>query len=246
MPKSTLENWAREFEKWVPGFSVVMLQGSKEERQAIINERILPQSFEVLLTSYEICLREKSALKKLSWEYIVIDEAHRIKNVDSMLSQIVRIFDSRGRLLITGTPLQNNLQELWALLNFLLPDVFSSVEDFNAWFEKQAPADEEGLTVQQKEQASNNVVKQLHAVLRPFLLRRVKADVEKSLLPKKEINVYVGMTELQRKWYKMLLEKDIDAVNGMTGKKEGKTRLLNIVMQLRVRLSTAFAQERLI
>lgn len=94
------------------------------------------------------------------------------------------------------------------------------------------------------------MVKQLHKVLRPFLLRRVKADVEHSLLPKKEINLYVGMTEMQRKWYKMLLEKDIDAVNGtfasqaliaeptlmragVTGKKEGKTRLLNIVMQLR-------------
>ena len=91
------------------------------------------------------------------------------------------------------------------------------------------------------------VVKQLHKVIRPFLLRRVKADVEHSLLPKKEINLYVGMTEMQRKWYRMLLEKDIDAVNGMllnsiirkssllgaTGKKEGKTRLLNIVMQLR-------------
>ena len=73
-----------------------------------------------------MCLREKSTLKKFSWEYIIIDEAHRIKNVDSLLSQIIRTFVSRGRLLITGTPLQNNLQELWALLNFILPDVFSS------------------------------------------------------------------------------------------------------------------------
>lgn len=89
-------------------------------------------------------------------------------------------------------------------------------------------------SVAEKEAASNSVVKQLHAVLRPFLLRRVKADVEKSLLPKKEINVYVGMTALQRKWYKMILEKDIDAVNGAGGRKEGKTRLQNIVMQLRV------------
>lgn len=74
-----------------------------------------------MVTSYEMCLREKTTFKKFSWEYIVIDEAHRIKNVDSLLSQIVRSFNSRGRLLITGTPLQNNLQELWALLNFILP-----------------------------------------------------------------------------------------------------------------------------
>lgn len=169
-----------------------------------------------------------------------------------MLSQIVRIFDSRGRLLITGTPLQNNLHELWALLNFLLPDVFSDVSDFDAWFEKQGDTSDSAVKADAVEatagssadapaeakaddEASNKVVKQLHAVLRPFLLRRVKMDVEKSLLPKKEVNVYVGMTELQRKWYKMILEKDIDAVNGASGKKEGKTRLQNIVMQLRVR-----------
>lgn len=238
VPKSTLDNWAREFERWVPGFDVVLLKGGKEERAEVVQRKILPQTFDVIITSYELCLREKSALKKVAWEYIIIDEAHRIKNVDSMLSQIVRVFDSRARLLITGTPLQNNLHELWALLNFLLPDVFSDVADFDAWFDRQAPAlgpdgEVAETSVAEKEAASNSVVKQLHAVLRPFLLRRVKADVEKSLLPKKEINVYVGMTALQRKWYKMILEKDIDAVNGAGGRKEGKTRLQNIVMQLR-------------
>ncbi len=221
VPKSTLDNWRREFAHWVPGFDVIVLQGTKEERAALIEARLMPQKFDVLITTYEMCLREKHALKKLSWEYIVIDEAHRIKNVDSMLSQIVRAFTSRSRLLITGTPLQNNLMELWALLNFLLPDVFSNAEDFDAWFKDKGEDDQD------------QVVKQLHKVLRPFLLRRVKADVEKSLLPKKEINVFVGLTEMQRKWYKALLEKDIDAVNGVGSKKEGKTRLLNIVMQLR-------------
>lgn len=220
VPKSTLDNWAREVAKWVPGFRTVVLQGTKEERAAMIDAEILPQNFDVLITSYEMCLREKSIFKKFSWEYIIIDEAHRIKNVDSLLSQIVRAFTSRGRLLITGTPLQNNLQELWALLNFILPDVFSSAEDFDDWFKGKGGE-------------SDSVVQQLHKVLRPFLLRRVKADVEHSLLPKKEVNVYVGMSDMQRKWYKSLLEKDIDAVNGATGKKEGKTRLLNIVMQLR-------------
>lgn len=92
----------------------------------LVNGRIIKQDFDVLITSYEVCMREKSVLKKFSWEYIIIDEAHRIKNVDSLLSQIIRTFVSRGRLLITGTPLQNNLHELWALLNFILPDVFSS------------------------------------------------------------------------------------------------------------------------
>ncbi|TIC25097.1 hypothetical protein E3Q10_03853 [Wallemia mellicola] len=224
VPKSTLDNWAREFTKWCPDFKVVVLQGNKEEREKIVKESILPGDFDVLIASYEICLREKSAIKRLSWEYIIIDEAHRIKNANSLLSQIVRIFNSRNRLLITGTPLQNNLQELWALLNFLLPDVFSSAEDFDDWFTNNRDGKEN----------SDEVVKQLHKVLRPFLLRRVKADVEKSLLPKKEINLYVGLTDMQRKWYKGIIEKDIDLVNGMgSSKKEGKTRLLNIVMQLR-------------
>lgn len=221
VPKSTLDNWRREFEKWVPGFRVVTLQGAKEDRTDLLQSTILTQDFDVLITTYEMCLREKSSLKKMSWEYIVIDEAHRIKNVDSMLSQIVRAFSSRNRLLITGTPLQNNLMELWALLNFLLPDVFSSAEDFESWFKDKG------------EESQDQVVQQLHKVLRPFLLRRVKADVEKSLLPKKEVNIFVGLTDMQRKWYKSILEKDIDAVNGGGGKREGKTRLLNIVMQLR-------------
>ncbi|KAN0064789.1 chromatin remodeling complex Adenosinetriphosphatase [Thecaphora frezii] len=221
VPKSTLDNWYREFNRWVPGFNVVTMQGSKEERNKVVQDHLLTQDFDVLITTYEMCLREKAALKKLSWEYIVIDEAHRIKNVDSMLSQIVRAFNSRSRLLITGTPLQNNLMELWSLLNFLLPDVFSNSEDFESWFKGKG------------DQNQDQVVQQLHKVLRPFLLRRVKADVEKSLLPKKEINVFVGLTEMQRRWYKSILEKDIDAVNGGGGKKEGKTRLLNIVMQLR-------------
>lgn len=129
------------------------------------------------MTSYEICLREKNAFKKLSFEYIVIDEAHRIKNMDSLLSQIVRAFSSRGRLLITGTPLQNNLQELFALLNFICPEIFSDYSDLDSFLHK---GDAEGLS---EADASARVVAALHKILRPFLLRRVKSDVEKNLLP---------------------------------------------------------------
>ncbi|KAF8421723.1 SNF2 family N-terminal domain-containing protein [Boletus edulis BED1] len=134
---------------------------------------------------------------------------------------------SRGHLLITGTPLQNNLKELFALLNFICPEIFSDYADLDAFLHKDdAGADGE-------EEKSKKVVEALHKILRSFLLRRVKSDVEKVLLPKKEINIYVGLTEMQRKWYRSVLEKDIDRVNGLTGKKEGKTRLMNIVMQLR-------------
>ena len=220
VPKSTLDNWKREFGKWIPEINVLVLQGAKDERATLINERLVDEKFDVCITSYEMILREKSHLKKFAWEYIIIDEAHRIKNEESSLAQIIRLFNSRNRLLITGTPLQNNLHELWALLNFLLPDVFGDSEAFDQWFSSQ-------------DEDSDTVVQQLHKVLRPFLLRRVKSDVEKSLLPKKEMNLYIGMSDMQVKWYKKILEKDIDAVNGAGGKKESKTRLLNIVMQLR-------------
>ena len=189
---------------------------------------------------------EKSVLKKFSFEYIVIDEAHRIKNVDSILSLIVRSFSSRGRLLITGTPLQNNLKELFALLNFICPEIFIDYKDLETFLHK------DDTSTDLDEEKSKKVVEALHKILRPFLLRRVKSDVEKNLLPstlssimtsllsvlmtasvEKEINIYVGLTDMQRKWYRSVLEKDIDAVNSLTGKKEGKTRLMNMVMQLR-------------
>ncbi|KAI5961124.1 ISW2 [Candida margitis] len=229
VPKSTLDNWRREFAKWTPDVNVVVLQGDKEQRASIIKDRLYTADFDVLITSFEMVLREKSALKKFRWEYIVVDEAHRIKNEQSSLSQIIRLFYSRNRLLITGTPLQNNLHELWALLNFLLPDVFGDSEQFDETFDQQ----NSDLDEKAKAEEQDKVIQELHQLLSPFLLRRVKSDVEKSLLPKIETNIYTGMTDMQVSWYRNLLEKDIDAVNGVVGKREGKTRLLNIVMQLR-------------
>jgi SWI/SNF-related matrix-associated actin-dependent regulator of chromatin subfamily A member 5 len=125
-------------------------------------------------------------LKKFSFEYIVIDEAHRIKNADSLLAQIVRAFTSRGRLLITGTPLQNNMRELFALLNFICPEVFSDYDDLDSFLHKDVQKEENGETKEMtEEEKSAAVVAALHKILRPFLLRRVKSDVEKSLLPSK-------------------------------------------------------------
>lgn len=177
VPKSTLQNWAREFEKWTPDFNIATLGGSKEDRAETIQKRLIPLDFEVCITTYEICLIEKSALKKMSFAYIIIDEAHRIKNVDSILSQIVRAFTSRGRMLITGTPLQNNMKELFALLNFICPEIFSDYADLESFLHK----DDSGASDDQE--ANKKVVEALHKILRPFLLRRVKSDVEKSLLP---------------------------------------------------------------
>ncbi|SCU77874.1 LADA_0A02652g1_1 [Lachancea dasiensis] len=221
-PKSTLNNWLREINRWTPEVRAFILQGDKEERAKLVSNKLLSCDFDIVVASYEIIIKEKSSFKKIDWQYIVIDEAHRIKNEESLLSQVLREFSSRNRLLITGTPLQNNLHELWALLNFLLPDVFSDSQAFDDWFSSES-SDED----------KEKIVKQLHTVLQPFLLRRLKNEVETSLLPKKELNIYIGMSTMQKKWYKQILEKDLDAVNGASGAKESKTRLLNIMMQLR-------------
>ncbi|XP_055902987.1 chromatin-remodeling complex ATPase chain Iswi isoform X2 [Eupeodes corollae] len=219
VPKSTLQNWVIEFKKWCPSLRAVCLIGDQEARNVFIREVLMPGEWDVCVTSYEMCIREKSVFKKFNWRYMVIDEAHRIKNEKSKLSEILREFKTANRLLITGTPLQNNLHELWALLNFLLPDVFNSSEDFDAWFNTNTFF------------GDNALVERLHAVLKPFLLRRLKSEVEKRLKPKKEIKIFVGLSKMQREWYTKVLMKDIDVVNG-AGKVE-KMRLQNILMQLR-------------
>ncbi|XP_055855745.1 chromatin-remodeling complex ATPase chain Iswi [Episyrphus balteatus] len=219
VPKSTLQNWILEFKKWCPSLRAVCLIGDQEARNTFIREVLMPGEWDVCVTSYEMCIREKSVFKKFNWRYMVIDEAHRIKNEKSKLSEILREFKTANRLLITGTPLQNNLHELWALLNFLLPDVFNSSEDFDAWFNTNTFF------------GDNALVERLHAVLKPFLLRRLKSEVEKRLKPKKEIKIFVGLSKMQREWYTKVLMKDIDVVNG-AGKVE-KMRLQNILMQLR-------------
>lgn len=219
VPKSTLHNWTAEFKRWCPSLRAVCLIGDQQQRSAFVRDVLMPGEWDACITSYEMVLREKAVFKKFNWRYVIIDEAHRIKNEKSKLSEIVREFKSTNRLLLTGTPLQNNLHELWSLLNFLLPDVFDSSEDFDSWFNTNNCLGDLSL------------VERLHAVLRPFLLRRLKSEVEKKLPPKKEVKVYVGLSKMQRDWYTKILMKDIDVVNG-AGKSD-KMRLLNILMQLR-------------
>jgi len=223
VPKSTVPNWNRELKKWNPDMKLIQLNPIKEEREESL-KLISKNKFEVLLTSYEginICM---STLKKIKWEILVIDEAHRIKNENALLSKNVRLLNSKFRLLVTGTPLQNNLHELWALLNFLLPDLFSSSEDFDNWFGGE---DEENkdLSIERQEEKNVELVKKLHKILKPFLLRRTKSEVETTLPPKKEVHIKIGLSEMQKDIYKKLLKKSIDS--------ETKIAYKNIIMQLR-------------
>jgi SWI/SNF-related matrix-associated actin-dependent regulator of chromatin subfamily A member 5 len=123
-----------EFARWAPALKVVKLHGDKAAREDVVKTVLEPgqrdevRDWHVCVTTYEVCNIEKSALQKFCWTYFIVDEAHRLKNESSALSKTVRSFETSNRILITGTPLQNSLHELWALLNFLLPDVFDSAE----------------------------------------------------------------------------------------------------------------------
>ncbi|KAF5738682.1 Chromatin remodeling complex subunit [Tripterygium wilfordii] len=216
-PKSTLGNWMNEIRRFCPLLRAVKFLGNPDERKHIREDLLAAGKFDVCVTSFEMAIKEKTALRRFSWRYIIIDEAHRIKNENSLLSKTMRLYNTNYRLLITGTPLQNNLHELWSLLNFLLPEIFSSAETFDEWFQISGENDQQ------------EVVQQLHKVLRPFLLRRLKSDVEKGLPPKKETILKVGMSQMQKQYYKALLQKDLEVVNAGGERK----RLLNIAMQLR-------------
>ncbi|KAH6832958.1 chromatin-remodeling protein 11 [Perilla frutescens var. hirtella] len=216
-PKSTLGNWMNEIKRFCPLLRAVKFLGNPDERRYVREQLLVAGKFDVCVTSFEMAIKEKSVLRKFSWRYIIIDEAHRIKNENSLLSKTMRLFNTNYRLLITGTPLQNNLHELWSLLNFLLPEIFSSSETFDEWFQISGENDEQ------------EVVQQLHKVLRPFLLRRLKSDVEKGLPPKKETILKVGMSQMQKQYYRALLQKDLEVVNAGGERK----RLLNVAMQLR-------------
>ncbi|OEU07162.1 SNF2_N-domain-containing protein, partial [Fragilariopsis cylindrus CCMP1102] len=178
VPKSTLSNWMNELKRWCPSLRAIRFHGSKEDREYMIMDEYgeliddnsdNPRQWDVCVTTYEMCNTERKTLQKFAWKYLVIDEAHRLKNDASMFSTTVRSFSTANRLLLTGTPLQNNLHELWALLNFLLPDIFSSADQFDEWFNLEID----------DEDSKKNMIAQLHKILRPFMLRRLKVDVAK-------------------------------------------------------------------
>lgn len=208
-PKSTLQNWYNEFRRFCPSVKTIVCTTGD-------NFPNTQSGWEVLITSYECCISKSYALRRFNWQYIVLDEAQRIKNENSKISKFLRKLRSENRLLLTGTPLQNNLHELWALLNYLMPDVFADGDDFDSWFDS-----DECL------RGNQEVVHRLHKILQSFMLRRIKAEVEKSLLPKKEIKLYIGMTPLQREVYKKVLLKDITILNS-----QGQVRPKAIQMTL--------------
>ncbi|XP_062711277.1 ATP-dependent helicase brm [Aedes albopictus] len=234
VPLSTLSNWVLEFEKWAPAVGVVAYKGSPAGRRAVQNQ-MKATKFNVLLTTYEYVIKDKSVLAKISWKYMIIDEGHRMKNHHCKLTQVLNThYIAPHRLLLTGTPLQNKLPELWALLNFLLPSIFKSVSTFEQWF--NAPFATTGEKVELNEEETILIIRRLHKVLRPFLLRRLKKEVESQLPDKVEYIVKCDMSGLQRVLYKHMQSKGVLLTDGSEKGNKGKggaKALMNTIVQLR-------------
>jgi chromodomain-helicase-DNA-binding protein 4 len=237
-PLSTLRNWEREFATWAPQMNVIMYVGSAQAR-SVIREyefyypkkvkkikkkksgQIVSESkhdrikFDVLLTSYEMINLDTTSLKPIKWECMIVDEGHRLKNKDSKLFSSLKQYSTRHRVLLTGTPLQNNLDELFMLMHFLDAGKFASLEEFQ----------EEFKDINQEEQISR-----LHKMLAPHLLRRVKKDVMKELPPKKELILRVDLSSKQKEYYKAILTRNYQILTRRGG---AQISLINVVMELR-------------
>nr|XP_028557793.1 chromodomain-helicase-DNA-binding protein 3 isoform X2 [Podarcis muralis] len=234
-PLSTIINWEREFQMWAPNFYVVTYTGDKDSR-SIIREnefsfednamkggkkafkmkREAQVKFHVLLTSYELVTIDQAALASIRWACLVVDEAHRLKNNQSKFFRVLNGYKIDHKLLLTGTPLQNNLEELFHLLNFLTPERFNNLEGFL----------EEFADISKEDQ-----IKKLHDLLGPHMLRRLKADVFKNMPAKTELIVRVELSPMQKKYYKYILTRNFEALNSRGG--GNQVSLLNIMMDLK-------------
>ncbi|CAG7734687.1 unnamed protein product [Allacma fusca] len=229
-PLSTLLNWEREFEAWAPELYVVTYTGDQDTRLLIRRTEFVqdssymtastrklrsPVKFHVLLTSYQFPSIDATCLGSIPWEMIIIDEGHRLKDDGTLLFKDLMKYTTSYKLLLTGTPLQNNLEELFNLLNFLCPKKFSNASAFLTKFEDIAKEDQ---------------IKRLHSLLGPHLLRRMKVDVLKDMPSKSELIVRVELSPMQKQFSKHILMKNFKALNAKGGR---HTSMLNVFMDLR-------------
>ncbi|CAL5198820.1 unnamed protein product [Lathyrus oleraceus] len=231
VPSSVLPGWESEINFWAPSIHKIVYAGPPEERRRLFKERIIHQKFNVLLTTYEYLMNkhDRPKLSKVHWHYIIIDEGHRIKNASCKLNADLKHYQSSHRLLLTGTPLQNNLEELWALLNFLLPNIFNSSEDFSQWFNKpfESTGDNSPDEALLSEEENLLIINRLHQVLRPFVLRRLKHKVENQLPSKIE-----RLIRCEASSYQKLLMKRVEDNLGAIGTLKARS-VHNSVMELR-------------
>lgn len=237
VPTSVMLNWEMEFKKFLPGFKILTYYGDRAERKQKRRGWMADDSFNVIITSYQLVLQDANSFKRRKWHYMILDEAHNIKNFRSDRWQTMMTFNTRARLLLTGTPLQNNLTELWSLLFFLHygqenegeDDAFAGLQEWSEWFKRpvQSILEHGKQVLDQEDQAQ---VAKLHKVIRPFLLRRLKADVEKQMPLKYEHVEMCRLSKRQRQLYDGFMSR---AQTRETLASGNYLSIINALMQLR-------------
>ena len=237
-PASTLHNWQQEITRFVPEFKVLPYWGSAADRKVLRkfwdrkhNTYKKDAPFHILITSYQLVVSDVAYFQKMRWQYMILDEAQAIKSSQSSRWKCLLGFHCRNRLLLTGTPIQNNMQELWALLHFIMPSLFDSHDEFSEWFSKDIESHAQSNTTLNEDQ-----LKRLHLILKPFMLRRVKKHVQKELGDKIEQDVFCELTYRQRALYKNLRNQIsiMDLIEKATlGDDQDSGTLMNLVMQFR-------------
>ncbi|CAK7348865.1 unnamed protein product [Dovyalis caffra] len=204
VPNAVLVNWKSELHNWLPSVSCIYYVGGKDQRSKLFSQEVSAMKFNVLVTTYEFIMYDRSKLSKVDWKYIIIDEAQRMKDRESVLARDLDRYRCQRRLLLTGTPLQNDLKELWSLLNLLLPEVFDNRKAFHDWFSKpfqrevsMHDGEDDWLETEKKV----IIIHRLHQILEPFMLRRRVEDVEGSLPPKVSIVLRCRMSAIQSTVY---------------------------------------------
>ncbi|KAI9295102.1 hypothetical protein K502DRAFT_291427, partial [Neoconidiobolus thromboides FSU 785] len=224
VPLSTIGAWHREFGRWAPDMNTICYTGDGESRNVLReHEFYVPKTkklkFNVLLTTFELVLKDKLELGSIRWAFLAVDEAHRLKNSESQLHEALKGFNTTNRMLITGTPLQNSIKELSALVHFLMPDKFDISDAYDNIFTEESEGQEEKI-------------RELHNKLESYMLRRLKKDVEHSLPKKTELTLRVELTPLQVHYYKNILAKNFAALNkGSSG--GNQMSLLNVCAELK-------------
>ncbi|KAF2866618.1 SNF2 family N-terminal domain-containing protein [Massariosphaeria phaeospora] len=236
-PASTLHNWQQEIARFVPTLKVLPYWGNAKDRKILRKfwdrkhiTYTQDSPFHILVTSYQLVVQDAQYFQKIRWQYMILDEAQAIKSSQSSRWKSLLGFHSRNRLLLTGTPIQNNMQELWALLHFIMPSLFDSHDEFSDWFSKDIESHAQSNTKLNEDQ-----LKRLHMILKPFMLRRVKKHVQKELGDKIELDVFCDLTYRQRAYYSGLRNKIslMDLIEKAVGDEQDSATLMNLVMQFR-------------
>lgn len=236
-PSSTLHNWQQEISRFVPQFKVLPYWGHAKDRKVLRKfwdrkslryDKDAP--FHVLVTSYQLIVSDIAYFQKMKWQYMILDEAQAIKSSQSSRWKSLLSLSCRNRLLLTGTPIQNSMQELWALLHFIMPTLFDSHDEFSDWFSKDIESHAQSNTGLDEQQ-----LRRLHMILKPFMLRRIKKNVQSELGDKVEIDLFCDLTNRQKKYYQMLKSQIsiMDLLDAANSNSDDSTSLVNLVMQFR-------------